>query len=259
MKGGKQLWLLQLVFIIATKNATALTNLSYLVWFGPSNILNIISLEKNFVLTDHRTLLSILKSHRSNNSYNSRLTKWIDHLLPFNFIIEHIPDTRMGLVDYISRQPNQKAKSITQYDEEFMVATISRFRDTITTLFSNSNQIPFQKQRNNSKRKLLVNKTRVNSHKFTKHDAHIPNSSNNSFTTKAKLNNYNSKFISSFNCHANHLLKIHTVSAPQNQITTSKLNSVNNSGNKINHVNMSTNESPQTNPPKSPQTPRVTF
>ena len=30
---------------------------------------------KNFaVLTDHRALLSILKSHRSNKSYNSRLT-----------------------------------------------------------------------------------------------------------------------------------------------------------------------------------------
>ena len=74
---------------------------------------------KNFtVLTDHRALLSVLKSHRSNKSYNSRLTRWIDRLLPFNFNIEHIPGTRMGLVDYISRQPNQKAKSITQYDEE---------------------------------------------------------------------------------------------------------------------------------------------
>ena len=66
---------------------------------------------KNFtVLTDHRALLSVLKSHRSNKSYNSRFTRWIDRLLPFDFNIEHIPDTRMGLVDYISRQPNQKAK-----------------------------------------------------------------------------------------------------------------------------------------------------
>ena len=42
----------------------------------------------------------------------------------------------MGLVDKISRQPNQKAKSITQYDEELVVATISRIRDAIATLFS---------------------------------------------------------------------------------------------------------------------------
>ena len=68
------------------------------------------------VLTDHRALLSVLKSHRSNKSYNSRLTRWIDRLLTFDFNIEHIPGTRMGLVDYISRQPNQKAKSITHFD-----------------------------------------------------------------------------------------------------------------------------------------------
>ena len=28
----------------------------------------------------------------------------------------------MGLVDYISRQPNQKAKKVSAYDEEFIVA-----------------------------------------------------------------------------------------------------------------------------------------
>ena len=83
--------------------------------------------EKKFtVLTDHRALLSVLKSHRSNKSYKGRLTRWIDCLLPFDFNIEYIPGTRMGLVDYISRQPNQKAKSINQYNEEFMVAIISR-------------------------------------------------------------------------------------------------------------------------------------
>ena len=93
------------------------------------------------VLTDHRALLSILKSHRSNKSYNIRLTRWIDRLLHFGFNIEQIRGTRMALVDYISRQTNQKAKGITQYDEEIMEATISRIREAIYTLFSNSNQI----------------------------------------------------------------------------------------------------------------------
>ena len=140
-----------------------------------------------------------------------------------------------------------------------MVATVSRICDAITTLLSNSNQIPFQKQHNNSKCKLHVNKTQVHYHKFTKHDAHIPNSSNNSFTTKARVNNYNSKIKSSFNCHANHFLKINAASAPRIQITNSKLNSVNNSDNKINHITMSANESPRTNPFTPPQTPRETF
>ena len=81
-----------------------------------------------------------------------------------------------------------------------MVATISRIRDAITTLFIKSNKISFQKHHNTCERKLPVNKTRVHSCKFTKGNAHIPNASNNSLTTKAKVNNYNSEFISSFNC-----------------------------------------------------------
>ena len=122
---------------------------------------------KNFtVLTDHRALLTVLKSHRSNKSYTSRLTRWIDRLLAFDFNIELIPGTRMGLVDYISRQPNQKAKSITQYDEEFIVATISRIGDAITTLISHSNKIPFQKLHHTSKSQLQANRTRVHSCKI---------------------------------------------------------------------------------------------
>ena len=180
---------------------------------------------KNFTkLTDHRALLSVLKSHRSNKSYNSRLTRWIDRLLPFDFNIEHIPGTRMGLVDYILRQPNQKLKSITQYDEEFMVATISRIRDAITTLFSHSNKIPLQKHHHTSKSQLQVNKTRVQSCKIAKSSAHTPKASNNSLTTLAKLNNYNPKFISNFNCHADHLLKYNTVPAPRIQSQNLKLN-----------------------------------
>ena len=165
----------------------------------------------------------------------------------------------MGLAGYFSHQPNQKAKSITQYDGEFFVATIFRFRDTLTSLFNKSPQIPFQKQHNDSKRKLLVNKTRIHIRKFTKHDAHIPNSSNNSLITKARVNFYNSKFISSINCHANHLLKTVTASALQIHITKSKVNSTFNSDNNINHITRSAHESAQIKSSTSPQTSQMAF
>ena len=48
------------------------------------------------IITDHRALLSIMKEHRSNKSFNSRLTRWVDPLLPFDFNIEHIPGAKMG-------------------------------------------------------------------------------------------------------------------------------------------------------------------
>ena len=73
------------------------------------------------VITDHRALLSILKEHRSNKSYNSRLSRWVDRLLPYQFSIEHLPGAKMGLVDYVSRNPYQPAKSVSNYD----VATLS--------------------------------------------------------------------------------------------------------------------------------------
>ena len=73
------------------------------------------------VITDHRALLSIMRENRSNKSYNSRLTRWVDRLLPFAFSIDHLPGTKMGLVDYISRDPQQQTVHISAYDEQFIV------------------------------------------------------------------------------------------------------------------------------------------
>ena len=46
----------------------------------------------------------------------------------------------MGLVDYISRQPNQKAKNTNKYYEEFAVATITRICDAIAAIYVNTTQ-----------------------------------------------------------------------------------------------------------------------
>ena len=75
-----------------------------------------------------------MKEHRSNKSYNSRLTRWVDRLLPFQFDIEHLPGAKMGLVDYISRNPSQKAKKVSTYDEEFIVAKLKLISNSINTL-----------------------------------------------------------------------------------------------------------------------------
>ena len=81
-----------------------------------------------------------MKEHRSNKSYNSHLTRWVDRILPFDFNIEHIPGAKMGQVDYISRQPNQEAKVTNKYDEEFGVATITRIRDAFAAIYVNTTE-----------------------------------------------------------------------------------------------------------------------
>ena len=60
------------------------------------------------VITDHRALLSIMRENRANKSYNSQLTCSVDRLLPSDFTIDHLPGSKMGLVDYISRDHNKK-------------------------------------------------------------------------------------------------------------------------------------------------------
>ena len=93
--------------------------------------------------------------------------------------------------------------------------------------------------------KLQVNKTRVHSCKLAKGSTHNSNASNNSFTTRAQVNNYNSKFISSCNCHANLLIKYNTALASQIQSQNFNCNSTANPLQKAHHITMSANESSQ--------------
>ena len=79
-----------------------------------------------------------MKEHRSNKPNKIWLTRWVDRLLPFYINIEHIPDAQMGLVDYIYRQPNLKAKIKNKYNEEFEVATITCNRDGIAAIYIKS-------------------------------------------------------------------------------------------------------------------------
>ena len=100
---------------------------------------NYLFVKESSIITDDRALLSILKEHRSNKSYKSRLSRWVERLLSYQFKIEHLPGAKMGLVDYIYRNPYQPAKSISKYDEEFLVAKLSRIHTDAKLLQQNKN------------------------------------------------------------------------------------------------------------------------
>ena len=91
-----------------------------------------------------------MKEQRSNKTYHSRLTRWVDRLLLFDFNSEHITGAKMGLVDYISRQLNQKAKVTNKYNEELAFATITWFRDAIIAFYFNSAPTNSQSQHINT-------------------------------------------------------------------------------------------------------------
>ena len=78
--------------------------------------------------TDHQTLLSALKNNRGNKTYQSRLSRRVDRLLPFNFNIEHIPGKNMGFAVYLSRNPSVKASPESEDDEKFVINTIQEIK-----------------------------------------------------------------------------------------------------------------------------------
>ena len=78
--------------------------------------------------TDHQALLSALKNNRGNTTYQSRLSRWIDRLLLFNFTIEHIPGKNMGFTDYLSRNPSGKPTPESEDFKKFVINTIHEIK-----------------------------------------------------------------------------------------------------------------------------------
>ena len=88
-----------------------------------------------------------MRENRANKSYNIRLTRWVDRLLPFEFTIDHLLGSKMGLVDYISRDPQQKAVKIYTYDEQFIFVKLDVIkRGAKRFLFNAKNYTDFAAQ-----------------------------------------------------------------------------------------------------------------
>ena len=61
---------------------------------------------KNFtVITNHQALISALNASERSKTSQSPLTRWIVRLIPFHFDIKHLTGSKMGLIDYMSRNP----------------------------------------------------------------------------------------------------------------------------------------------------------
>ena len=49
-------------------------------------------------------------------------------LLPFDFTINHLHGSKMGLVDCILREPQQEADNMSTYDEQFIFANLDAIK-----------------------------------------------------------------------------------------------------------------------------------
>ena len=72
------------------------------------------------VVTDRKAVTTILRDNRANKTFSSRLTRWVDRLLPFQFTVVHAPGRIMGIADYLSRHPSENASNIHKIKAEEM-------------------------------------------------------------------------------------------------------------------------------------------
>ena len=95
-------------------------------------------LGKEFVIvTDQKALTSALEDNRSNKTYQSRLTRWMDRFLPYQFKIVHIPGKDMGIVDNLSRT-NRRAIIFQEITETTFHRTCRIGRGTLDRSGSDS-------------------------------------------------------------------------------------------------------------------------
>ena len=150
----------------------------------------------------------------------------------------------MGLVDYISRQPNQEAKVTNKYDEEFAVVPITRICDANTAIYVNTTRQRSQSQHFSSVN--YPNSTRA-SHPHSTNYSNLLSAINLN-TTQLLLEN-------SENAAQIHLNSNLNTSSSQ-IISHSELISNATHTHSISHGNMS---SPKANPQTPPTHSRFTF
>ena len=74
------------------------------------------------IISDHKALATVLKGQKTNKKYSSRLTRWIDRLLHFDFEVIHGLGRTIGIAGYLSRNPTPlKESSKIEYNMGRMV------------------------------------------------------------------------------------------------------------------------------------------
>ena len=63
------------------------------------------------VITDNQALISLLNENNEKKTLFSRLKRWLDRLIPFDFVIEHKPVAKIGIADFLSRHPSGPLKT----------------------------------------------------------------------------------------------------------------------------------------------------
>ena len=133
------------------------------------------------VITNHQALISALNASERSKTSQSCLNRWIDRLIPFHFAIKHLAGSKMGLIDYMSRNPVGLPLPPSEYDEEFVVAAITTFINNLEMIdnvilnqLANQNKAPYDLIKKRAENKGLL-AARTNAQLTTEHSKHSTN------------------------------------------------------------------------------------
>ena len=101
-----------------------------------------------------------------------RLTRYINQLTSFNIDIEFLAGNKMGLIDYLSRNPIGLAITPSAYDEKFVVASTNSFTNIlemidkiILNILANQNWAPSRLiKMGTEKKRTLTSQARLRVH-----------------------------------------------------------------------------------------------
>ena len=90
----------------------------YAVVWSIENFKNYVYGTESEVVSDHKALMTVLKDNMASKTYSSRLTRWVDRLLPLQFKVVHAAGRTMGMTDYLSRHPSPSNKNEQKMEAE---------------------------------------------------------------------------------------------------------------------------------------------
>ena len=106
------------------------------------------------IISDHKTIMTVSKPNRGNKTFSSRLTRWVDRLLPFEFEVVHVAGRTLGMADYLSRHPSElegaTIKAETLWNEWFTVNSVISLNNVLENGELTSEQAEVAKRENES-------------------------------------------------------------------------------------------------------------
>ena len=87
------------------------------------------------IVSDHKALKSVLKASKFNKTFPSRITRWVDRLLPFDFTVVHTTGRTLGMADYLSCHPSPYSgaviKSEQMFNDWFTINVVNEFANDL--------------------------------------------------------------------------------------------------------------------------------